>query len=102
MFLRINISEEGLLTLTCDSDYWSNAGAKVRGESGNGKKNTDSASPTVGTFQLRNYNKGTTASPNYNSHVKFMSKKPSSTPWPACSRTASCMYPAILQRWHEM
>ena len=73
MYLRMNISEEGLLTLTCDSDYWSNAGAKVRGTSGNGKKNTDSASPTVGTFQLRNYNKGTTASPNYNSHVKFMS-----------------------------
>lgn len=29
-------------------------------------------------------------------------KKTSSTPWPACSRTASCMYPAIPQRWHEM
>ena len=29
-------------------------------------------------------------------------KKTSSTPWPACSRPASCMYPAIPQRWHEM
>ena len=29
-------------------------------------------------------------------------KKTSSTPWPACSRTALCMYPAIPQRWHEM
>ncbi|MCR5805949.1 MAG: prepilin-type N-terminal cleavage/methylation domain-containing protein [Oscillospiraceae bacterium] len=50
MFLYMNLDDNGMLTLKCTSDYYFNAAKK--------KKNNSSNNPTLGTFQLRNYENG--------------------------------------------
>lgn len=78
LFLRIQLSEDGLLTLVCDSDYWYTAGAAKNKSSAGyaNKKNEDSNNPTVATYQLRNHEnmvRKIQAGP-VSSDIKFMTK----------------------------
>ncbi len=85
LYLKIQIEEQettnimgenemhAFLNLTCDSDYFTYAGRNVAYNS-NSKKwkseygNTSENNPTVGTFQLRNYDQD-------RNHIKFIVKR---------------------------
>lgn len=66
MYLKMNITDDGVLKLRCDSDYYYNAGNNSENKA-RGKFNSTSGNPTVGSYQLRNYNSS-------NSNIKFLAK----------------------------
>ena len=65
MYLQMNLNDEGLLKISCESDYYANASKLKAWEH---KSNDNAVIPTVGYFQLRNWT---------NKHIKMMTSQTS-------------------------